>query len=274
MVDLRTVVKKVNIPLYHRRFSDGHYLSISGPPSYRSQSRDCFATYELIRSRIREVTGRSCAFDVRLTIIALPEIPPNYVYTSGSFSGYQDCIVDVAQRTPLSKRLCTEGAHEMTHRAVRIVDKIVPEGNSLSEGLAMYMELKCLETLYPERFAERQRDYARAFLKLHVRAALWHWYNPAPYESKKFPGNSKEAVEAYWKPIDESYAASGGIYLYYERALVRERFLEMVHHLCATTHKAQDEAFYEDLRRFAGFDIRKVTEQEIRKAFNPILESQ
>ena len=273
VVDLRPIVEKANVPLYHRRFSNGHYLSIEGPPIFRSQLSECFRTYEIIRSKIREVTGRECAFDVRLTIIALSERPPNYLCTSPSFNGYQDCIIEVAPFTPLSKRLCMEAAHEMTHKATRIVENVVADGNSFSEGLAMYMELRCLQVLYPEASTERTRDYAKAFMDARTRTSLWHWYNPAPYDPSPFPGMTKQQVLAYWKPIDDSYHASGGMYVFFERSLGSDRFLQMVQELCARTQKAQDESFYEDVSHLAGFDVRQASEQQVRQVLNPVLEA-
>ena len=191
-----------------------------------------------------------------IIIMTINKYPDNYKYISPKFRGYVDCILTSPDSRPLIEKMCDRTPHEMLHhilpRSVAVEERYA---GWYEEGLASYISILCKEDMGLVNVKEERKEALDAFLSEGIRSELWTWHGIYNKEMK-YPGNSKDEIDMYWKKIDDGYRASLGAFLYYERAIGRKRLFETVKTILNCGFNNQNEAFYKKLEATTGVNIR------------------
>lgn len=185
------------------------------------------------------------------------------------------------QETSGECALAAEMAHELTHVVVPVF-YLTPTGavhgetttGWFAEGLAEYACYLVWNDAPPCPWTRIDADFAlRAFLNPSRRKHLWHWQSGVDGDwrppkgtppSEIWPGPDNPCRETF---LSTDYTTAFGAFLYLEARLGRER-LQAICRQLTSDHTWQSGAFYKDLEKAVGFDIRELSDKEILEILN------
>jgi hypothetical protein len=283
VVDINKEVKERCTETFSGNFGKGYHLSIVSPKDIHYEQKKILDAYEKILSTVEGLSQKNYPKKkFQLVVINFEKKPKNFNYTAPNVKDTETTLVMLEgnEESWTDKIICqleTFAPHEYFHTAVFGLYPGVKEGHFagagwFEEGLACYCTYLCDFNFPMCSKKETHSDENKAkemFLKEEIRNKLWGDFSPGNISWKnrnKFKNMSEEEIKAFWKPIDDGYDASLGAFIYLEKRIGREKLFQIVRNLQGK-HDYQDESFYKDLESLLGFDIRKVTTDEIRKVF-------
>ena len=238
------------------------------------------AGYKKVIASVEKLLGKDIPTrQFKLVLISFKKIPHNYKYIDSSNIEEKTTVVLLDENSKMAATdeiLCSVSslAHELVHRIGHfpsVKRNFSLAGGWFEEGVACYSEY--LAGIGCKGGHADERESVTAFLDEKTRNYIFKSFAPGitvmkmnKEERRKYKILSKEKIESIWQKVDKGYDASLGAFIFLERKIGREKLWEIIRAL-DEKHRYQDENFYQDLASKVGFDIRKVTQQEIEEVF-------
>ncbi len=283
-LDLNSEIQKRCVEIFRGNFGKEYHLSIIASTEIKMSSDEIVKAYENILATVEKLAQRKFPKkNFQLIVIYFDKRPKNYIYNVRNINSQESTLVILEGNSNLDRtneiicELEAFGPHEFFHTSVRWLYPGVKSGKLcgagwFEEGLACYCNY--LSDFYFSQCKEKRTQSDGniamvAFTNNEIRQDLWKNFSPGNeswLNRNKFKKMTEEEIKAFWKPLDDGLDASLGAFIFLERRIGKDKLFEIVHNLQGK-HEYQDEKFYQDLASYVGFDIRKVTQQEIEEVF-------
>jgi len=273
--DLNPVVSKICKKVYVSKLYNGLNFEIYASSDLPLDCPKIQEVYDTILKNIARDFGRSTARGIRLVVLPVEEEPKNYIYKPRCKEYTDFFMIKITASSNVTNTILEELSlwqpHELWHQVSESSRVFCCRGNCygggwFEEGLAEYTSY-----LYPiskDHLRCPEEKAIAAFADPEIRAyALYKYCAGCDFREKmKEMDKQVQDLTPFWNEVDKGYDAALGAFIFLEKKVGREKLSKTIK---AVMYKprCQDEQFYQDLASHLGFDIRKVTKQEIEKTF-------
>jgi hypothetical protein len=283
VLDVNKVVAARCANVFERPLLNGRSLQILAPRDLKIDGPRILATYERMIAAVQDLSGRMLPKeDFRLIVLPLESDPAtiNYRYVPPGDRFTELALLKKDAPGDVTERILCDLAGSEPHglwyelgRATMARPGRFTGAGWFEEGLECYVSYLTPIAICKPKGHTGARGAALAFADAKTRAGLWTTFCPGCEKSKipdKRTNLNKDEIAAFWKPIDQGYDASLGAFLFLERKLGREMLREVIRSIYGV-HHYQDEAFYKDLARLCGFDVRSLTTEEVAEQLKDMM---